>query len=590
MQSLIIVRRISLIVIALVAGNARAQNLHTTAPLKVVQTAEASCPNTLSLNTLENDQAITAAAQSLAAQIVGRYIADNENPPSLGKQLWGPFHAQVLAAMQPTCVKKTAALNAVKSAETKAASAKAITGQTSKQVGAPPSADGSTTAVQKVGIPELLGIAVESGAVTNSVTGTTMTLSTSPYAFAVAFGKDTDTEENYRRFHLATQMGISASFNVASSSNPLASATRKQVSDWQMKITFRDTSTRSSAVNRLYEKPGGLGEAATSVAADLSDSRFIGPEAELEPAAEAVYQQAWTSSLKSLVAQAPAAGDTDQSEKQKGIAKELLQLLDKDAPYQHALADALNDLQKDSPADLSALVQKLQLDNTTYANLESEFEKDVQNLTKGWNGDITFGQKFPTTTAAAATNSNGTTTTSPPIPSYLFGELDVTCDPKTAGGSVPAAKGVPIVAAGKGSNCFLFSHGSWTGNFSSSFYTNPNSALNEETFRGATVALQAQWSLGPGFVQLKSANDKSQMTISANGSYQRLQENKDHKGKRPDIVLGNLRLEIPVSSGVSFPLSFSVANATEQIKETYVKGNFGISFDLDKLASLLKAQ
>lgn len=101
--------------------------------------------------------------------------------------------------------------------------------------------------------------------------------------------------------------------------------------------------------------------------------------------------------------------------------------------------------------------------------------------------------------------------------------------------------------------------------------------------------MQAQWSLGPGFVKVKSANDKSQMTLSASGSYQRLQENKDQKGKRPDIVLGNLKLEIPISSGVSFPLSFSVANATEQIKETYVKGNFGVSFDLDKLASLLKA-
>jgi len=34
----------------------------------------------------------------------------------------------------------------------------------------------------------------------------------------------------------------------------------------------------------------------------------------------------------------------------------------------------------------------------------------------------------------------------------------------------------------------------------------------------------------------------------------------------------------------------TVANSSEEVKETYVKGNFGMSFDLDKLASLLKAK
>jgi hypothetical protein len=37
-------------------------------------------------------------------------------------------------------------------------------------------------------------------------------------------------------------------------------------------------------------------------------------------------------------------------------------------------------------------------------------------------------------------------------------------------------------------------------------------------------------------------------------------------------------------------LSFTVANSSEQVTESYVKGNFGISFDLDKLSALLKAR
>jgi hypothetical protein len=154
--------------------------------------------------------------------------------------------------------------------------------------------------------------------------------------------------------------------------------------------------------------------------------------------------------------------------------------------------------------------------------------------------------------------------------------VDITCDPKT--GATPS-----------GAQCVLGKHTSITGNFSTTFYTNPNAALNEQTFRGAQAALQAQWSLGPGFTKIKSANDKSQMTLSLSGSYQRLQENKDQKGKRPDIVLGTLTLEVPISGGTSVPFSVSVANASEQVKGTYVKGNFGVTFDLDKLASLLKA-
>lgn len=73
------------------------------------------------------------------------------------------------------------------------------------------------------------------------------------------------------------------------------------------------------------------------------------------------------------------------------------------------------------------------------------------------------------------------------------------------------------------------------------------------------------------------------------GNYERLQENQHQAGKKADIGLGNIKLEIPISSGVSFPLSVTFANSSEQVKETYVRGNFGISFDLDKLAALLQA-
>jgi len=515
---------------------------------------------------LENDAAIANDAEGLAWSIVYNYStlqanvtqADAAIPSTRVKGRLPQFNLVVLSA-------------ALSMKECKTATVQTATKQTNKQVGAPSSSDGSTSAVQKVGIPQLLGVAVENGAVTSNVSGTTITLSTTPYGFIYAFARDQDTEQAYEDSPFFTHLGLSASFNVGSnSSDPLASATRKQVSQWQAKYALRDTSIRSSAVRGFYTSE--LAQAAANLAKDLSDPAN-GAADPLLVDVSGILLSNWNSLFPNVkqayteVANQPNA--TDPGPTTKILAMQILQILDKDPGYQSALSVAgQNSL-------LGNLASRYSKDAATFATQEKKFETSVSNLAKGWNGALSFNQKFPTTTTSAATSSASSSTAKPPVPPYLVGELDVTCEPKTDNTQKVA--------------CPLGPKATLTGNFSGSFYANPNPALNETAFRGGNGALQAQWSLGPGFVKVKSANDKSQMTLSASGSYQRLQENKDQKGKRPDIVLGNLKLEIPISSGVSFPLSFSVANATEQIKETYVKGNFGVSFDLDKLASLLKA-
>lgn len=53
-----------------------------------------------------------------------------------------------------------------------------------------------------------------------------------------------------------------------------------------------------------------------------------------------------------------------------------------------------------------------------------------------------------------------------------------------------------------------------------------------------------------------------------------------------NIVLGQAKWSFPVgTSGVTFPISITVSNRTELIKETNVKGTFGISYNLDSLFS-----
>jgi hypothetical protein len=414
-----------------------------------------------------------------------------------------------------------------------------------------------------------------------------MTLSTTPYGFAYAFAKDQDTSDNYQNQPILTHTGISATFNVADTSDPLQSASRKAVSQWQIKYTFRDTSARSLAVNCLYLfKPGttvchkksdllqpstsDLAKANENIVKGLSDSRFVTIRAALQQPENDAYQRAWTSGLQILV----AAGKTED------IGKAILLALDNDPGVQQALQSWVNQLSGTS-SSLVSFIQSLKSDQDAYNNsLEPEFEAAVKNLTKGLNGDFAFSQKFPSPTTTSTSTSTSSTTVSPPA--YLVPEPDISYDPKT--------KSPSAAAAGAGTSASsVTATPSFTGNFSGGFYSNPNSSLHESTFRGAQAALQFQWSLGAGpFYKVKSAGDDSEMTLCFSGNYQRLQENEDQKGKRPDLVTGNIKLQVPNASGVSFPLAVSFGNATSQVKGNYVVGNFGISFDLDDLAALAK--
>jgi hypothetical protein len=558
------------------------------APASGPAAAPAPCVSTLALSSLESNPDAVSAATKLAAQIVGNYNDDSaKHVPEIGT-FWGTFNEKLFEAVHPDCANAKLA----QKASTQTAKTKATTSQTNTQTGASGSGSGATSAAQKVGIPQLLAFAVENGAIADSVSGTTMTLSTTPYGFAYAFAKNEDTADRYQSEPALTHTGISATFNVADTADPLQSASRKAVSQWQIKYTFRDTSSRSLAVNCLYlfettncrsradlDKPptSKLSAAANEVVKGLSNSEFYSIRSTLQEPENNVYKQAWSSTLQKLVTAPPAAADTDQSQKDQGIGKALLQLLDKDPAFQQALGSYAVEL-NGSSSNLAVLVGNLEAADENYAKAETQFETEVKDLTKGWNGALTFSQKFPSPT----TTSTSTTTTTVSPPAYLAPELDITFAPKSDSEKKAGAK------AGAGTSGAQVVP-SFTGNFSGSFYSNPNTTLHESTFRGAQTALQFQWDLGGGpFNKVKSAGDDSKMTLSCSGNYQRLQENEDQKGKRPDLVTGNVKLEIPISSGVSFPLAVTFGNATSQVKGNYVLGNFGISFDLDALVALMK--
>lgn len=85
------------------------------------------------------------------------------------------------------------------------------------------------------------------------------------------------------------------------------------------------------------------------------------------------------------------------------------------------------------------------------------------------------------------------------------------------------------------------------------------------------------------------------LVISFAGRYERLPNDTTANGGmtttalKGDIAVGQFKITIPLGdSGFKLPVSFTVANRTELIKEREVRGNFGITFDLDSLFARLK--
>jgi len=126
----------------------------------------------------------------------------------------------------------------------------------------------------------------------------------------------------------------------------------------------------------------------------------------------------------------------------------------------------------------------------------------------------------------------------------------------------------------------------FTANIGGSVYHKPDPTKNQESFRDFAAAFAFEFSATPSY--LKDTADLSKITYSFNGRYQRVQENQGIPMKKADLAVFQGKVSIPLSNGVSIPLSVTYANSTDLIKESHVRGNFGISFDLDKFTALAK--
>jgi len=407
------------------------------------------------------------------------------------------------------------------------------TARTDKQVGASSSGAGSTSLVQKGGIPLLLSYAIEHGAIQQEANGTSLTLSTSPYGL-IALAGSGDTAENYDKYNLWTRFGVSATFTVAEGQTPSVSTiSGKQLSEYSARVRLLgDRSTRSKQFFSLWDRE--VGKHIQSKVNAVSGALLL------------IYQQ--ENKATSLLTQAENAKAALLAELQRDYGGRAIL----DAAVS---PDLVERILKALHAGVYQPIRSgtIVIPDKVLAKLKDEIlptlgkiEDDLSDARANLDTQLADFYKSATLTFTYA--GHRTETGSDYSEFKLLFERHVT----------------PVDV---------------TANAGFSIYHHPDSTLNQQKVRDFHGSLQLEAHSRSLFKF--SANDQSKTTYSLSGRYERMKETKADIG----IVQG--KIEIPLGAGLSLPFSFTYATRTELIDEKEVRGNFGLSFDLDKLYGLL---
>lgn len=471
---------------------------------------------------------VSAAAQNIAHTIVQRKNAKGTNGDP--KEVFGTAADKIAIFALASAADPEKAKTVDYAAQYIAAGE---TQRTDKQLGATASTTGSTSAVDKTGLPYLLGIAIDHGAISQNINGSTLTLSSSAYALLASLKGDT--AETYHDFSAYTRLGVSASYDLQNQNDPLASVQRKQLSEWSAKLRLLgDHSPRSQEASRAFVSQvlPALQDKANALAKALAG---------LLGGARARPVATFSGETSRQIGQYLDSADFSSSSAEQTITKIIT-----DAVQQYIYSQwSVMGLTTADQQLLSSFLTNYKTATDAYVKSANAFDATLATLADK-----------PTLNLAYA-NERGSGT-----PNYSVAKLLFEIKPQSS-------LQIDVNASG-------------------SFYGNPDKSKNEQTFRDFAAALGLQQNFGRSpFLTDKS--DKSQVTLSLSGRYERLQENQHIQGKKADLAVANLKLEIPIGAGVSLPLSMTYANATELIKEHEVRGNFGITFDLDKLRALASA-
>lgn len=415
------------------------------------------------------------------------------------------------------------------------------TARTDKQLGASANSDGAVSGIEKPGFAQLLGFALEHGGINKVNDGTNLTLSTSLYSLYTLANKDTAT--NYARSGILNRLALAATFAVDDKDNELANARRNNLSEWSAKLRlFGDRSTRSPGFQKVFsEKVRPL------IRARLRTLGHAMDELATKNAAYGTLEDAALDTLPNEVQARMACPDYTGgtvAQKQEIVAAVILGRL-RTAVYQPVSTKAFN------------------LGDDEIARIEGEF---LPNLKEALNNLVLADGIIK---EAMEDLQKG------PLATFAYTNHRI-----PAGSDYSETK-------------FLFEQEKGfmgplklNGNIGMSLYNRPDRTLNQQRVRDFSAALSFEGKSDSPFTE---ADNRSKITYSFVGRYERLFENRRRPNRTPDIGTLQFVTEIPLFKGLSLPFSITYSTATEEEKKQGFRFNFGTRFDMDKLMELLRA-
>lgn len=402
------------------------------------------------------------------------------------------------------------------------------------QSGASSGASGSTTVASSPLLPAIFGVALESGALTRSVSGTTITLKLNPagllcasdpaIAAAVALREDDACRTVWKR------VGVTAAFDAARGAKSVA------LEDFQtLERQFSELTVRIELVNHRKTGIGGL------------QRRF-----------KTEYDE-WQKKAANLGEQVDQiAGVADAK---RALVDRLDKLLDTDA-YK-----ALNVAQR--TAAITEVVNAVAARSVMSA-------EDVRRARTVWLKGL---QSFDVLTRAVATAPILTAEyglQKPDLAKHDMGDI------VAKGSRPPSLHSLRLIYAQGLPRRRL----DVTANLSASLFDQVSAGMPGR-FRDVRAAVEGKW-------KLREVGNYGVPTLSMAAMYAYLHQqplglgltafNQAKLEEKGHIGLFQAKLEFPTgNNAVRIPLSFTYSNRTELVKESEVRGQFGLSFNLDAL-------
>jgi hypothetical protein len=403
-----------------------------------------------------------------------------------------------------------------------------------KQMGTEPSTGGSTSLVVKGGAPAVLGFAVENGALTRNVDKTTVTFRGNPLGVYHAlanhgFFQSALDDENDPITRVLRKTSFAFSFDTSRGAQAgVFTATKQQLSAVSARIEFVN---KRKPILYLKEWNDFLSTKVLAFADTLRDSK-------------------------------PALVTTESSQELKWRDPALQQWY---ADTQAALAIAKTD---EIESVLRSRLDKLpiaDLSPATVAQLNG-IEEKIGAYLKGRDEVL---DKIAKGTLVTLEYTNKREVNAPDTSSFRF------IAEKGTKGRVDFTFNASVT---------MFNNMAGLRNFVKLNPTLPQ----PRRFRDFQFAGQIDVPFG-------SVRDFGQFVFFAGGRYERLLENASTdvgmilpmtKGDIANLQLG---LKVPIKgSGIKIPISVTFANRTELVKEKTVRGNFGVTLDLDTLFAKFK--